>query len=346
MEPLRIVQISDTHFGDELKPDKFKRAVKQINALEPELVIVSGDITTWGIHREFRDAYEALGDIKAELFVIPGNHDARNDGLKYFRLYFGDVKKSIKLDDMIIVGVNSTLPDSDEGYIGEEQMHWVEKKFRNSCINMLVLHHHVIPVPHTGRNRNVLIDAGEIVESLMFHCHGGVVLSGHRHVPYSTKLLRTHIIHAGTLSSYKVLMPDNNYNIIEFNEESIRLKLRFIDHGEIDIGRFAIKHGMPRAISVYHSLSSTKRVLFVATDIKQAKNAASIFNKLSPENMHASVVSTQNRRLAELLAGADYVVGFDEFKNADEIWKTGISEKEIERKVRELVEKLLREVET
>jgi len=48
MEPLRIVQISDTHFGDELKPDKFKRAVKQINALEPELVIVSGDITPGG----------------------------------------------------------------------------------------------------------------------------------------------------------------------------------------------------------------------------------------------------------------------------------------------------------
>ncbi len=344
MEPLRIVHISDTHFGDEFRPEKFKKAVKQINALEPELVILSGDIATWGIHREFRDAYEALADIKSELFIVPGNHDARNDGLKYFRLYFGDVKKSIRLDDIIIAGVNSTLPDSDDGYVGEEQRRWVEKKFRNSCINMLVLHHHVIPVPHTGRNRNVLIDAGEIVESLMLHCHGGVVLAGHRHVPYSTKLLRTHIIHAGTLSSYKVLMPDQNYNILEFNEEFFRLKLRFVEHGEIGIGRFAIKHGMPEAISIYHSLTSTKRVLFVATDVERARGMADVFNRLSPENMHASVVTPDNRRIGELLTGADYVVALEDFKNADDVWKADIGEKEVEKKIRELVEKLLRDV--
>ncbi|NOZ58748.1 MAG: metallophosphoesterase, partial [Euryarchaeota archaeon] len=341
MEPLRIVHISDTHFGEELKPEKFKRAVKQINALEPELVILSGDIVTWGIHREFRNAYEALGEIEAELFIVPGNHDARNDGLKYFRLYFGEVKKSVKLDELVIAGVNSTLPDSDDGYVGEEQRRWVERKFRESCTNMLVLHHHVIPVPHTGRNRNVLIDAGEIVESLMLHCHGGIVLAGHRHVPYSTKLLRTHIIHAGTLSSYKVLMPDNNYNIIEFDGDSLTLKLRFIDHGEVEIGRFAIKRGMPEAIAKYHALCSTKRVLFIAREVERARRFASLFNRLSPENMHASVTTPENRRIDELIAGADRVIALEEFEKAHEVWRAEVGDREAERLVRVLVEKLL-----
>ncbi|WP_457554367.1 metallophosphoesterase family protein [Candidatus Pyrohabitans sp.] len=342
MEPLRIVHISDTHFGEELKPEKLKKAIGQINALEPELVILSGDIVTWGIHREFRNAYEALGEIEAELFAVPGNHDARNDGLKYFRLYFGEVKKSVRLDGMTVVGVNSTLPDSDDGYVGEEQRRWVERRFRESCINMLVLHHHVIPVPHTGRNRNVLIDAGEIVESLMLHCHGGVVLAGHRHVPYSTKLLRTHIIHAGTLSSYKVLMPDNNYNIIEFDGESLKLKLRFIDLGEVEIGRFAIKHGLPEAISIYHSLTSTKRVLFISADVTRAERFASLFNRLSPENMHASIATPQNRRIGELLESADYAVALEEFDRANEVWNPEMSDADAEKHVRMLVERLLK----
>ncbi len=335
---IRIVQISDTHFGEEFKPEKFREAVRQINAIEPDLVVLSGDIVTWGIHTEFRDAYEAIGDIEGELFAVPGNHDARNDGLKYFRLYFGELKKSIRLDEVVIAGVNSTLPDSDDGYVGEEQRRWMEGVFRDNCINMLVLHHHVIPVPHTGRNQNVLIDAGEVVECLMLHCHGGVVLAGHRHVPYSTKLLRTHIIHAGTLSSYKVLMPDNNYNIIEFDGESIRLKLRFVHRGEVEVGRFAIKHGMPGSVELYRSLSSTKRVLFVSSSVQEAERFASLFNRLSPENMHASVASPESRRISELVAGADHVVALEDFRGADEVWD---DVKEPERQVRELVERLL-----
>ncbi len=331
---LRIVQISDLHFGSEFKPDKFSRAIKQINAIEPDLVVLSGDIVTWGIHREFRDAYEALGDLNAEIFAIPGNHDARNDGIKYFRLYFGEPKKHIKLDDVVIVGVNSTLPDSDDGYIGEEQRKWVERKFRRSCTNILVLHHHIIPVPHTGRNRNVLIDAGEIVESLMLHCHGGIVLAGHRHVPYSVKLLRTHIIHAGTLSSYKVLMPDNNYNIIEIDGEYMRLKLKFVDHGEVDIGRFMLKRGMPRAISLYHNLTSTKRVAFVSEDIEMARRASELFNRTSPENMHAMAFKAKSRKIRDF----DWVVGIGEISGAKEVWEP----EQIESKIPELVERLLR----
>lgn len=331
---IRIVQISDLHFGSEFKPEKFSRAIEQINALEPDLVVVSGDIVTWGIHREFREAYEALGNLNSELFAIPGNHDARNDGIKYFRLYFGEPKKQIKLDDVVIVGVNSTLPDSDDGYIGEEQRRWAERKFRKSCTNVLVLHHHIVPVPHTGRNRNVLIDAGEIVESLMFHCHGGVVLAGHRHVPYSTKLLRTHIIHAGTLSSYKVLMPDNNYNIIEIDGESIRLTLKFVDYGEIEIGKFMLKRGMPRAISLYHNLTSTKSVAFVSENIEIARQASELFNRMSPENMHAAAFKSRAKELRDF----DWVVGIGDVPGVKEVWKA----ENLERRIKELIGRLLR----
>ena len=33
--------------------------------------------------------------------------------------------------------------------------------------SIIALHHHIIPVPKTGRERNVLSDAGDILESII-----------------------------------------------------------------------------------------------------------------------------------------------------------------------------------
>ncbi len=371
---MKIVHISDVHFGFELLRDKVERAIKQINELEPDVVVLTGDIGLWGIHHEFREAYETLSNLKSDLFAIPGNHDARNDGIKYFRLYFGKNRKVLKRDNVVFIGVDSTLPDSDDGYIGPEQREWVAKKVRENCINIIAMHHHVVPVPHTGRNMNVLIDAAETVEALTLHCHGGVVLAGHRHVPYSTKLLRTHIIHAGSLSSYKVLMPDNNYNILEIGDGEITLKLRFIDLGEVEIGTFRLKPETPESLLKYHRLTSTKKVLFVSRrNACRTKIAEALFNRVAPDNMHAVSAGTDPASDVEFLASkvmgemgfsltrprklvndmledADYVVSFDDDIRADEFWDIDAPKdedecwkavKKVDEKVRELVRKIL-----
>lgn len=351
-----------------------EKAIKQINELEPDIVVLTGDIGLWGIHHEFKDAYETLSDLKPDLFAIPGNHDARNDGIKYFRLYFGKNRKTLKMDNVVFIGVDSTLPDSDDGYIGPEQREWVSKRVRENCINIIAMHHHVVPVPHTGRNMNVLIDAAETVEALTLHCYGGIVLAGHRHVPYSTKLLRTHIIHAGSLSSYKVLMPDNNYNIIEVGEGEITLKLRFVDLGEVEIGTFRLKPETPESLQKFHRLTSTRKVLFVSRrNACRTKIAEALFNKVAPDNMHAisaglepaeNVDFTASKVMKELglslakpmklvedmVEEADYVVSFDQEIKADEFWDVNLPRdedkcrkivKRIDEEVRALIGKIL-----
>lgn len=371
---MKIVHISDVHFGFELLRDKVEKAIKQINELEPDVVVLSGDIGLWGIHHEFRDAYETLSKLKSELFAVPGNHDARNDGIKYFRLYFGKNRKVLKRDNVVFIGVDSTLPDSDDGYIGPEQREWVAKRVRENCINIIAMHHHVVPVPHTGRNMNVLIDAAETVEALTLHCHGGIVLAGHRHVPYSTKLLRTHIIHAGSVSSYKVLMPDNNYNIIEIGEGEITLRLRFVDLGEVEIGTFRLKPETPESLLKYQRLTSTRKVLFVSRrNACRTKIAEALFNRSAPDNMHAisagvepagdvefiaskvmsemGISLTKPRKLVDgMLEDADYVVSFDEdIVRADEVWNIDIPKDEGEcrrvvGKINEGVKELVRRI--
>ncbi len=371
---MKIVHISDVHFGFELMRNKIEEAVRQINEMEPDLVVLTGDIGLWGIHREFKEAYETLSDLKPDLFAIPGNHDARNDGIKYFKLYFGKNRKVLKIDNFVFIGVDSTLPDSDDGYIGPEQREWITDNVKGGCTNFICLHHHVVPVPHTGRNMNVLIDAAEFVETLTLNCHGAIVLAGHRHVPYSTKLLRTHIIHAGSVSSYKVLMPDNNYNVIEIEKDRINLKLKFVDLGEVEIGTFRLKPETPESMSRYHRLTSTRKVLFLSKKNDcRSKIAESLFNRLSPDNMHAvsagmdpaenvdalasKILSemgldiTRPRKFVrEMMEDADYVVSLEEDIEADEFWKVQRPRSEdecrrlvkiMEKNVKDLVRKIL-----
>ena len=68
---------------------------------------------------------------------------------------------------------------------------------------MFVLHHHLLPIPGTGRERNVVYDAGDAIECLQ---RAGVhlVLSGHKHVPYAWKLENLFVVNTGTVSSLRL----------------------------------------------------------------------------------------------------------------------------------------------
>ncbi len=164
----------------------------------------------------------------------------------------------------------------------------VQENLRGDKTNILVLHHHIVPIPETGRERNDLIDAGEVVE-LLIRNGVALMLAGHRHVPYSIRLMRTHIIHAGTLGSFKVLgMPDQNCNIMDMDDEFITLKLKFVDLGEVEVGKYTIKTDVPESVDIYHRIAKPKKVLFVSKDDAcRTRIAEAIFNKISPNNMLA-----------------------------------------------------------
>src|SRR5919197_164185 len=89
--PLRIAQISDIHVGEpSFQPDVMASIVERINRMQPDVVVVAGDITAAGYEWEFEQAAEWLGKIESPEVVIPGNHDSRNVGYVHFRDYFGE----------------------------------------------------------------------------------------------------------------------------------------------------------------------------------------------------------------------------------------------------------------
>jgi predicted MPP superfamily phosphohydrolase len=77
LDSLRIVQVSDLHLGGFYRhPEKLIKIIDEVNRLEPDLIVNTGDFISYG-WREF-DRYDTILS-KAESrygnFAIPGNHD-------------------------------------------------------------------------------------------------------------------------------------------------------------------------------------------------------------------------------------------------------------------------------
>src|SRR5215467_9237772 len=103
--PYTIVQISDLHCGNQyFLPNLLERAINEVNELEPEIVICSGDLTTFGFKEEYALAREYLDRIACDsVVVIPGNHDSRNVGYVHFEELFGDRNSVLHKDGVSIV---------------------------------------------------------------------------------------------------------------------------------------------------------------------------------------------------------------------------------------------------
>jgi 3',5'-cyclic-AMP phosphodiesterase len=237
-----LAQLSDLHCGGpHFVPNMLERAIAEINELRPDAVVCSGDLTTFGFKEEYAQAKSYLARIECDtLVVIPGNHDSRNVGYVHFEQLFGDRNSVVHVDGVSIVAVDSTEPDLDHGQIGRGRYPWIEEQFAQPAdLRVFVLHHHLLPVPGTGRERNIVYDAGDAIECLQ---RAGVdlVLSGHKHVPYAWRLEDLFIVNAGTVSSLRLRGNTRPcYNVVEISGGHVDVWRRYPFHGQERIIQFS-----------------------------------------------------------------------------------------------------------
>ncbi len=70
----RIAHLSDLHIGSH-DPACVEALLASLDQTKPDIVVVSGDLTTAGRHSEFKSAAGILQQIKAPIVATPGNHD-------------------------------------------------------------------------------------------------------------------------------------------------------------------------------------------------------------------------------------------------------------------------------
>jgi len=221
---MKIAHISDTHcnYGTDFNEKIFDKAAKMVNKLDADIVFISGDLTTDGLLSEYEFAKEKLNQIDEKLVIVPGNHDERNLGFKLFPEFFGETDFIHTYDDVNLVGLASSEPDKDDGRLGRGRHKLIEQGIKkNDNMTIIGFHHHVIPVPNSGRETNIIEDAGETLDILLKN-EVPLVLMGHRHVPFAVKIHKTLLVNAGTFSCNRTRAHfGNTFNVVDINDDSI-----------------------------------------------------------------------------------------------------------------------------
>lgn len=244
-----IVQISDPHVGSpHFVPNLMNRVLTEIAELNPDAVLCTGDLTNEGFAGEYKAAATYFSRIRQPFYVVPGNHDSRNVGYLHFEELFGPRQWTADIGPIRLVAVDSSQPDINDGRVGREQYDWIRSSFDcDAELKIFALHHHLIPVPGTGRERSTVADAGDVLE-LLLSSGVDLVLTGHKHVPHVWRLEHMYITNAGTVSSLRLRGKTKpSYAVIEYDQGQVRLHRRH-PFGQSTL----IAHWNPRTGEQFH----------------------------------------------------------------------------------------------
>ena len=233
-----IVQLSDLHVGSQFQPKVFEKLVDEINEIKPDVVIVTGDLTNEGLVKEYEICKKSLSKIKTKkLIAISGNHDYRNTGYLLFKKYFPFETVNELDENTVLVTLGTTRPDRNDGEVGYRQNLWLErtmKKYKNK-VKILAMHHHLIAIPDTGSDQLTVVDAGDVLRTILA-THVNLVLCGHKHRPWAWNFGQLMVVNAGTATSERVRgLFENTYNIITIQNKKIQIDLKIVGSKRIPI---------------------------------------------------------------------------------------------------------------
>ncbi|WP_455462852.1 metallophosphoesterase family protein [Candidatus Hodarchaeum mangrovi] len=217
----QVFIFSDTHiskFTGMFNEKIFKMGVKILNEelkSNPKAYLLHlGDISDSGTFEDFVYARDIIQNSfpDKEVYYLSGNHDMRNIGYQLWRDFFGERQFLIDTRDnggnLVILGIDSSEPDADHGRIGDRGIEAICElaTYPDDVIKMLCFHHHLYPIPNTGRERSMILDAGDVAQ-VIWKAGIDVIVTAHRHYPnifsLSNGKRRCLLINSGTFSSFK-----------------------------------------------------------------------------------------------------------------------------------------------
>lgn len=215
-----IVHLSDLHFG-RLDVRIIEPLVQRINAIRPDLVAISGDLTQRARRAQFRQARVFLDKLSFPTLVVPGNHDvplfnvaARLlDPFRGYRRFVSANLEPAHFDDEIaVVGLNSAraLITGGRGRLNRIQIDAAVTCLRSLPANVVkvIVTHHPFDLPE-GYAADHLIGRAAMAMAQLADVGADLFLAGHLHVSHVGHTAERYrisghsalVVQAGTLST-------------------------------------------------------------------------------------------------------------------------------------------------
>ena len=146
--PLVFVQMSDPQIGFldtsavyALTDSLMRRAVEEVNALGPELVVITGDLVNQPSSSLQDSIYRVRrGELTARVWELPGNHDVLGDSLDSFGDRLGRyvsgrgyARFAVRKRGSVFIGIDSNCIKEGDANAEEEQLEWLRAEFRKAA---------------------------------------------------------------------------------------------------------------------------------------------------------------------------------------------------------------------
>jgi 3',5'-cyclic AMP phosphodiesterase CpdA len=190
MPPLRVLQVSDLHAGTKEEPEVESDLKSLVDEADPELVVVSGDLTHRNTSEQHQRAARLLRSLDRPLLVIPGNHDIPRwppwrftQTFTEFLRAWPETEPVYRSDRLVACGLNSVRPWKQQGgALRSSQLEHVRRVLADApdqALRLVAVHHHLLGAPWRSTKRTIanrstvlgqLVDAG-----------AELIVSGHVH---------------------------------------------------------------------------------------------------------------------------------------------------------------------
>jgi 3',5'-cyclic-AMP phosphodiesterase len=151
----RVVQLSDTHV---VEPGRLlneaidtarhlTEAVSQANDLQPDLVLVTGDLVDSGRPEQYEHLKTLLAPLEAPVVVLPGNHDHRANLLAAFPelqpRHGRDRMDGVREGPVRLVWLDTLRHGEAGGRLDGEQLEWLDATLGEAATapTIVALHH-------------------------------------------------------------------------------------------------------------------------------------------------------------------------------------------------------------
>lgn len=236
-----ICHISDLHFGrvDEGLLDPL---VASIDAVAPDVIAVSGDLTQRARAGQFRAAARFLERLRYPQVVVPGNHDvplfnvfARfAQPLRNYRRHITRDPAPFYADaEIAVLGINTARSLTWKGgRINEDQIRLARERLCSVArpVVKVVVTHHPFDVAHLNDEDEVVGRASKAMQELA-RCGVDVLLSGHLHKARvgntSRYCIAGHsalVVQAGTTLSERTRQEANSFNLVLASADEVRVE--------------------------------------------------------------------------------------------------------------------------
>lgn len=166
----------------------------------PDAVVLSGDLVDQGSRREYERLKELLAPLQMPVYLLAGNHDARETlrqcftgpGFHYLAPCGEFLHYTADLGALRLIALDTVEPRQAGGRLCPERLAWLDARLQEQAKPTLIAMHHPPFATGIAHMDAIGLEGADAMEQIVArHGHVQAILCGHLHRPIQCRFGKT-----------------------------------------------------------------------------------------------------------------------------------------------------------